>query len=88
MITLLKLGGSLITDKSQAHTARPELIRRLAEEIRSAWEPDRSPLIIGHGSGSFGHIPAKKYGTRGGVRTEEEWTGFAEVHSAPHWPQI
>ncbi len=81
MITLLKLGGSLITDKAQAHTARPELIRRLAEEIRTAWEPERDPLIIGHGSGSFGHIPAKKYGTRSGVHTEEEWAGFAEVHS-------
>ncbi len=81
MITLLKLGGSLITDKNQAHTARPELIRRLAEEIRSAWEPSREPLIIGHGSGSFGHIPAKKYGTRNGVSSSEEWAGFAEVHS-------
>lgn len=81
MITLLKLGGSLITDKNRAHTARPELIRRLADEIRTAWEPDRAPIIIGHGSGSFGHIPAKKYGTRNGVHTEEEWAGFAEVHS-------
>ncbi len=81
MITLLKLGGSLITDKTRAHTARPELIRRLASEIREAWESERSPLIIGHGSGSFGHMPAKRYVTRSGVHTEEEWAGFAEVHS-------
>ena len=81
MITLLKLGGSLITDKNRAHTARHETIRRLAEEIYAAWAPTRFPLIIGHGSGSFGHIPAKKYGTRNGVQTDEEWTGFAEVHA-------
>ena len=36
-------------------------------------------LILGHGSGSFGHIPAKKYSTRAGVATKEEWLGFIEV---------
>lgn len=80
-VTLLKLGGSLITDKNRAHTARPELIRRLAGEIREALDAEPFPLIIGHGSGSFGHIPAKKYGTRNEVRTGAEWAGFAEVHS-------
>ena len=81
MITFLKLGGSLITDKRKTHTARPDVIKELAEEIFTAWEPERGPLLIGHGSGSFGHIPAKKYGTRNGVRTEAEWAGFAEVHA-------
>jgi Predicted archaeal kinase len=36
-------------------------------------------LLIGHGAGSFGHVPAKKYGTRQGVHTPQEWLGFAEV---------
>ena len=81
MITFLKLGGSLITDKTTAHTPRAEVIRSLAGEIREAWNSSREPLIIGHGSGSFGHVPAKKYGTRNGVRTDEEWAGFAEVHA-------
>ena len=81
MITMLKLGGSLITDKTTAHTARKEVIVRLAEEIRAVRKDRPFPLIIGHGSGSFGHIPAKRYGTRSGVRTAEEWAGFAEVHA-------
>ena len=81
MITMLKLGGSLITDKTRAHTARTDVLRRLAEEIASVWLKKPFPLIIGHGSGSFGHIPAKKYGTRDGVRTKEDWAGFAEVHA-------
>jgi isopentenyl phosphate kinase len=34
---------------------------------------------LGHGSGSFGHVPAKKHNTRAGVRTDEEWAGFIEV---------
>ncbi|MBQ6505411.1 MAG: isopentenyl phosphate kinase family protein [Flexilinea sp.] len=81
MITFLKLGGSLITDKNSPHTARPDVIRRLAEEICSAWNQSKGTLLIGHGSGSFGHVPAKKYGTRQGVRTDAEWNGFAEVHA-------
>ena len=81
MITMLKLGGSLITDKNHAHTANMDVIKRLGYEILSVWENEPFPLILGHGSGSFGHIPAKKYGTRSGVRTEEEWAGFAEVHA-------
>lgn len=81
MITFLKLGGSLVTDKNKFHTARPDVIRQLAEEIRFFREGDENPLIIGHGSGSFGHIPAKKYNTRNGVHDQLEWAGFAEVHS-------
>jgi isopentenyl phosphate kinase len=76
----LKLGGSLITDKTQPHTPRRAVILRLARELADAWgERARFRLILGHGSGSFGHIPARKYGTRQGVRTQEEWDGFVEV---------
>ena len=61
MLTFLKLGGSLITDKDSPHTARPEILRRLAEEIAAARQHNPAmQLIIGHGSGSFGHMPAKK----------------------------
>lgn len=81
MITLLKLGGSLITDKTKAHTVRSDVLHRLAKEILAAQELNPDPIIIGHGSGSFGHFPAKKYGTRDGVHSEYEWSGFAEVHS-------
>lgn len=83
MIQLLKLGGSLITDKANAKTPRRETLSRIALEIaayrRCAGADGR--LILGHGSGSFGHIPAKKYQTRSGVRSAEAWRGFAEVHS-------
>lgn len=79
-LIFLKLGGSLITHKSQPHTARPEVLSRLAQEIVSAWQakPDMR-LLLGHGSGSFGHIPAQRYATRQGVKTREQWIGFFEV---------
>jgi isopentenyl phosphate kinase len=79
-LIFLKLGGSLITDKTRPHTPRLEVLARLAEEIAQARgeNPDQL-LLLGHGSGSFGHVPAKKYGTRSGVHTPQEWDGFVEV---------
>ncbi|HUI39433.1 MAG TPA: isopentenyl phosphate kinase [Methanothrix sp.] len=57
MTRVLKIGGSILTDKNRDAAARPEEIRRVAEEIASL--PD--DLVLVHGAGSFGHIPAKRY---------------------------
>ena len=79
-LVLLKLGGSLITDKDKPYTPRLDKLASLSKEIKAAL--DSSPnlsLILGHGSGSFGHVAAKKYGTRDGVQTREQWLGFTEV---------
>jgi isopentenyl phosphate kinase len=67
-LIFLKLGGSLITDKTTAYTPRLDTLKRLAAEIAEAWQttPGLS-LVLGHGSGSFGHTAAKKYGTREGL---------------------
>jgi isopentenyl phosphate kinase len=76
----LKLGGSLITEKDRPRTPRLNTINRLASEISTAFA--RKPnlrLVLGHGAGSFGHVSAQEHGTRAGVRTPEEWRGFAEV---------
>lgn len=76
----LKLGGSLITDKMQPFTARMDALNRLASEIASALQKRSGlRLVLGHGSGSYGHVAASRYGTRSGVRTEPEWQGFVEV---------
>ncbi|MFN3331018.1 MAG: uridylate kinase, partial [Caldilinea sp.] len=67
MLVFLKLGGSLITDKRKAETPRLDVIARLAQEIAAAQQDDPAlRLVIGHGSGSFGHIYGRKYGTRDG----------------------
>ncbi len=82
-MVFVKLGGSLITDKRREATAREALLRRLAGEVRRAMEarPDLR-LLLGHGSGSFGHWEAAKYGTQAGVRKAEEWRGFTRVGAA------
>lgn len=79
-LVFLKLGGSLITDKLTPRTPRPGVIQRIADEIAAALsENPQVRLVLGHGSGSFGHTSGKKYHTREGVSTLEDWLGFAEV---------
>ena len=76
----LKLGGSLITHKDRPETARPEALARLAGEIAAARAEDPGlRLLLGHGSGSFGHSAAARFGTHRGARSAEDWQGFAEV---------
>jgi isopentenyl phosphate kinase len=83
MLIFLKLGGSLTTDKEKARTTRPETIARLMGEIASACAARSGlRLVLGHGSGSFGHVEGKQYGTREGVRTNAQWRGFADVQAA------
>lgn len=82
-LIFLKLGGSLITVKNRPHTARPDIIRRLAREIAGfVRERPHTPLLLGHGSGSFAHVPASRFATRQGVRSAAEWGGFVEVWRA------
>jgi isopentenyl phosphate kinase len=83
-LVLLKLGGSVITDKTQPFTARLDVIERLATEINNALTDrgDDLRLIIGHGAGSFGHEVAAKYQTHKGAIAPNSWLGFAEVAAA------
>ena len=81
-LILLKLGGSLITDKTTPFTPRPDLIKRLAKEIHEAREEKRINLIIGHGGGSFPHKPAKDYRTNEGIIGDESYKGISLVQDA------
>jgi isopentenyl phosphate kinase len=82
VLTFLKLGGSLITDKTRPRTPRPEVLARLMDEIAAARQARPSLLLVlGHGSGSFGHVEGSQYGTRAGVHTSEQWRGYAEVQA-------
>lgn len=81
----VKLGGSLITDKNRPLTPRPLVLDRLAAEIAAAWRahPTR-PLLLSHGSGSYGHVVGQRYRTRQGVGPDvatdpNGWRGFSET---------
>lgn len=60
MVKILKIGGSILTDKTRAEFPRTGEIERIAMEIASC--PD--DLILIHGAGSFGHIQARQYGLK------------------------
>ncbi|MGE5138641.1 MAG: isopentenyl phosphate kinase [Rudaea sp.] len=75
----LKLGGSAVTDKTREATPRPDVIRRAAREVRGAL--DSRPalrLLLGHGSGSFGHFAAQ----RSGFGKPGAWQAYAETAAA------
>jgi len=76
-IILIKLGGSLITDKTKPLTAKQKVIGRLMREIKESVKKLRKKkkIIIGHGSGSFGHYAAQKYGLK-------TLGGLTEVHNS------
>ncbi len=81
-LLLVKIGGSLITDKSKPFTARETVIRRLGREIKSSIKKFGGKIIIGHGSGSFGHTVAAKYQTQKGIINKNSVKGLSQVADA------
>ena len=82
-LIFVKLGGSLITDKRRRATPHRGILRRLALELRDALNADPTlHVVLGHGSGSFGHWEANHYNTHQGVSTPDQWHGFAQVSAA------
>ncbi|MEM7480083.1 MAG: isopentenyl phosphate kinase [Acidobacteriota bacterium] len=66
-LLLIKFGGSLLTDKRRPDTARPEVVTRLARELAAEIARPAAPLVVlGHGSGSYGHVAAARFGLADG----------------------
>lgn len=82
-VTLVKFGGSIITDKSKPMTPRAEAIASLAKQVAEllSQEPKRH-LILGTGAGSYGHYQVIRHGLRDGMRTRKQRMGFAAAQSA------
>jgi len=75
--TILKIGGSVITDKKGELAARTQVIDRLAGEIQRA---NAKNLIVVHGGGSFGHPTAQEYAIKDGLKNPNQIIGFAQTH--------
>ena len=78
-LILLKLGGSLITEKARPETPRREVIARLAGEIARAAREPHCRLIVGHGSGSFGHVAARASGIATGLHSPDQLPGVSRT---------
>jgi len=80
MIIFIKLGGSIITNKDRPMTPKPKVIKRLLGEIKDAVNSyPKYKILLGHGSGSFGHSAASFHNTISGVNKQEDWIGFQKV---------
>lgn len=77
-LVVLKLGGSLITEKDKPFTLRGEVLERLGGELARAGKP----LIIVHGGGSYAHPLAKRYKVSEGYRSARHLKGFVETSLA------
>jgi isopentenyl phosphate kinase len=65
-LVLIKIGGSLITDKRRPGSLRRGILDRISREVAAAARTRQ--ILLGHGSGSFGHAAAVRHGlTRGPV---------------------
>src|SRR5579864_4916879 len=108
-VTLLKLGGSLLTEKTEVDAVRPAVLARLAAEIAESAAADGTPavaggpaaaaavaaaglrgapLVLAHGSGSFGHVAARRHGIAAGLHGAAQLPGVSltqERAAALHW---
>jgi len=75
---IIKIGGSVISDKRRAFSLRIENLRRIVSEISNY----KDPLILIHGGGSFGHPLAKKYRLNEGYTDPYQLFGVWETHKA------
>lgn len=81
-LILVKLGGSVITDKKRQYTVREENIARFTREIRSAIKISKVKLVVGHGAGSFAHTPASIYRTKEGIINKKSIFGASVTEEA------
>lgn len=72
---LIKLGGSVITEKAGFKDYKESETRRLAREILRTGKE----VFLVHGAGSFGHVLARRYSLQNGFENEGQKAGLAEV---------
>lgn len=75
--TILKIGGSVITEKDGELAPKTQVISRLVDEIARA---NVENLILIHGGGSFGHPYALRYSLKEGLKDDAQKIGFSETH--------
>jgi len=79
-LIVLKLGGSLLTDKSKAYKLREEVLKAVAVEIKECIDLGLiKSLVIVHGVGSFGHPPVLKYNLHKGFRNKDQLISMSKT---------
>lgn len=74
-VTILKLGGSAITDKARECTPDIPAIQHMADQLS---DYDR-PLVLIHGGGSYAHPFVTRSGIGGGLRDRSQLSSISET---------
>lgn len=72
---LIKLGGSVITDKSEYKKFNREQTTRLCAEIAASGKG----VLVVHGAGSYGHVLSKQYQLQHGLQDFRQIPAVAQV---------
>ncbi len=79
-LIVLKLGGSLLTDKSTPYKLREDILKAVAAEIKECIDLGLiKSLVIVHGVGSFGHPPVLKYNLHKGFRNKDQLISMSKT---------
>lgn len=81
MTTVLKLGGSVITDKDSPETRDDDAIDRASQALQDARQAEPGDLVVVHGGGSFGHYHADRHGVATTTGTHDA-EAVTEIHAA------
>lgn len=85
-IIMVKIGGSVITDKTKPMTAKLTVIKNIASDLKKIYTTykDSYQFIIGTGAGSFGHykVVQHKCAKHGNINSERELVAIADIHSS------
>lgn len=76
---ILKLGGSVVTDKAKPYSFNSGVVTRIAREILKA---NLKSLVIIHGGGSFGHPLAREYNLSSGFVKQSQLEGYVKTRQA------
>ena len=80
-LTVLKLGGSVITDKDSPETVDDASLDGVLDAVAAAVDTDTERLVVVHGGGSFGHVHAAEHGVST-TDGSDEAAAVAAIHGA------
>lgn len=82
-LTVIKLGGSLLTDKSEPYTYREDVLQGAAQEIAECVSEGLiENLVLLHGVGSYGHPPVLKHKLHKGFLGPEQLLPLSETQES------
>ena len=80
MVTVLKLGGSVITRKAEPETVDEDALDAAVAAVADTVEAGQQ-LVVVHGGGSFGHHHAENHGVTDSEGTTDA-SALVEIHDA------